>query len=115
MIDVDIDGLALAMRVKRGSKGLRLVAAEVGEVSPSTLSRVENGSLPDLLTYVRLCRWLGAPLDAFVPAPVAEAREPILAHLRTDRTLSPETSRALRELVLSLHADAARFVGSPDN
>lgn len=106
MEEFHAERLALAVREKRGDKGLRLVAAEVGATSASTLSRVENGHLPDLLTYIRLCRWLGVGLDAFVP--VREHREAIPAHLRCDRTLDPRTASALRELVLA----ASRLLAS---
>lgn len=47
---------------------LREAAAEVG-LSAATLSRVERQSLPDLPTYIKLCRWLGVPLEHFVKTP----------------------------------------------
>ncbi|WP_366146292.1 helix-turn-helix domain-containing protein, partial [Crocosphaera sp.] len=40
---LDIERLTNLVRSKRGSRGLRETAAEIGNVSPSTISRVENG------------------------------------------------------------------------
>jgi transcriptional regulator with XRE-family HTH domain len=50
----------LAQRIQehRAGKGIREAAGEVG-VSPATLSRVENGKVPGLETFSKICRWLG--------------------------------------------------------
>lgn len=106
--------LALAITDQRGDMGLRNLAATIGNVSASTLSRIEGGALPDLLTYVRICRWLGVSLDTFVPE---QPREAIPAHLRCDRTLDPRTATALRELVVAaqrLLAGARSNAEAPD-
>ena len=42
---------------KRGKVGIRTTAREIG-LSPATLSRVENGQLPDLANFTKLCQWL---------------------------------------------------------
>jgi transcriptional regulator with XRE-family HTH domain len=41
----------------RGLKGLN--------VSHSTISRLENGKLPDILTYAKICRWMEKPLETY--------------------------------------------------
>ena len=57
--------LAKLIKVKRVGKSLRDVTDEIG-VSPSTLSRVERGSLPDMDTFLSLCDWLDvAPREFF--------------------------------------------------
>lgn len=35
-------------------------------VSKPTLSRIERGYKPDLVTYANLCDWLGVPMNHFV-------------------------------------------------
>jgi hypothetical protein len=45
---LDIEKLSSLVRSKRGNKGLRDIAKEIGNVSSSTLSRVENGKIPDI-------------------------------------------------------------------
>ena len=42
---------------KRGALGVRAAAKEIG-ISPATLSRVENGNLPDLQNFKLICEWL---------------------------------------------------------
>jgi transcriptional regulator with XRE-family HTH domain len=109
---VDIRRLAALLKAKRGRRGLREVAAEIGDVSASTLSRVELGKVPDLDTFVRICQWLSVPPDQFFPARAqqeagAEAQavrgmstpEIITAHLRADRELAPETADALATMI----------------
>lgn len=39
--------------------GMRVCADEIG-ISPATLSRIERGKLPDILTFAKLCKWLCA-------------------------------------------------------
>ena len=39
---------------RRGNEGIREFAKKIG-VSPATLSRVENGKLPDLETFSKIC------------------------------------------------------------
>lgn len=107
--EINIRELAAMMRARRGKRGLRLVAEEIGGVSASTLSRVEQGKLPDLATYLRICRWLGVAPERFTdmntssgmdlsPADASTARI-IAAHLRADRTLDPKTAEALITMI----------------
>jgi transcriptional regulator with XRE-family HTH domain len=96
------------LRERRGGRGVRDVATEIG-VSPATLSRVEGGKLPDLLTFRKLCAWLRVD-----PAEILEISEggssvPVSAvHLRADVLLSPETARDLGQLILAAHKELAR-------
>lgn len=106
------DTAALSARVKtrRGSRPMRAVAAEIGGVSISTLSRVENGHAPDMDTFLALCDWLAAsPLEFFPEAQVATASmEPISrieVALRSDPALSADFVSALVRLIILLHRD----------
>jgi len=107
--EIDIHKLAALVRTKRGKRGLRETAQEIGGVSVSTLSRVELGKIPDLGIFLRLCRWLGVSPQQFVseaahvdpqePAPTVSTPEMIVAHLRADRTLDPHTAEALSTMI----------------
>lgn len=107
--EIDIHKLASLVLAKRGKRGLRETAKEIGDVSVSTLSRVEQGKIPDLGTFLRLCRWLGVSPEQFTgeglqgnsqtPAPTASTPEIIVAHLRADRTLDPHTAEALSTMI----------------
>lgn len=111
---VDSHHLAARVIAKRGSRGLRGTAAEIGGISASTLSRVEAGKLPDLDTFLRLCRWLGASPEEFTgeaapeqPAEDTPRLDAIAAHLRADRTLDRATAQALERMVRLAYQAAA--------
>ena len=65
---------------RRGGRGVREFAKEIG-ISPATLSRIENGKLPDIETFSKICSYLkldpaeilqvelGAPGRMSVPSP----------------------------------------------
>ncbi len=100
---MDIDKLAFMIKSKRGDKGLRVLATELGSISSSTLSRIEQGHLPDIDTYVVLCKWLGVSTDYFIlndePKPSRTTVENIEFHLRADKTLPPKTAEALMTMI----------------
>lgn len=117
-MELNINELAKQLRAKRGTRGLRAVAQEIGDISASTLSRVEQGKIPDLDTFLRLCRWLGASPDQFTSAtretPEDKDRDgestqqTVIAHLRADRTLDPATAEALARMIEMAYAAAER-------
>ncbi|WP_380783478.1 helix-turn-helix domain-containing protein [Sphingomonas sp. R86520] len=88
---------------KRGARGIRAAAAEA-EVSPATLSRVENGNLPDLATFAKICRWLDVDPARFLGVEKdtgVVASERAVAHFRKKATVSKETATSLGALILS--------------
>ena len=97
--------LAEMLKKKRGSRGLRDVAKEisdnVGEVSSSTLSRIEQGNLPDIETYITICKWLEVPTSFFTGDYKEEfsSQQKILSHLRADKDLPPDTAAALLQMI----------------
>ena len=107
--EIDIHKLAALVRTKRGKRGLRETAQEIGGISISTLSRIEQGKIPDIGTFLRICRWLGVSPEQLVsdavhvdpqePAPTVSTPEMIVAHLRADRTLDPHTAEALSTMI----------------
>ena len=104
--EIDILKLAHQIKEKRGKRGLREAAQEIGNVSASTLSRIEQGKVPDLDTFIRICRWLDVSTDYFTKSD-SEAdvgndfREPevVSLHFRADRTLDPKTIKALANMI----------------
>src|SRR5713226_5220364 len=100
------------LRERRGGRGVRDVATEIG-VSPATLSRVEGGKLPDLLTFRKLCTWLKVDpaeileiSDEKNPAPIPAPAAAV--HLRADVLLSPEAAGDLAHLILAAQRELAR-------
>ncbi|HEX4204135.1 MAG TPA: UDP-N-acetylglucosamine 1-carboxyvinyltransferase [Ktedonobacteraceae bacterium] len=63
---LDTQQLAALLKAKRGERGLREIAQEMGEVSPATLSRIENGKMLDVETFLRVCDWLQVTPQQFI-------------------------------------------------
>jgi len=88
---------------KRGKVGIRATAREIG-LSPATLSRVENGHLPDLANFTKICRWLEVdPARVLGFAPETLDRPVAAVHFRTEATVSLPTAEALQELIIKAH------------
>ncbi len=70
---LDTQQLATLLKAKRGQRGLREIAQEIGNVSPATLSRIENGKMLDVETFLSVCDWLQAAPQQFIkeePSPM---------------------------------------------
>ncbi|MBX0291696.1 helix-turn-helix domain-containing protein [Hymenobacter sp. HSC-4F20] len=117
--EINIKALAEAIQRHREEKKLTVRAAslEMESVSSSTLSRVERGSLPDLDTYMRICRWLSVDPAYFANEPALKkelGREPVLqtediiVHLRADKLLTQQTREALITMIEVAYAASRR-------
>jgi transcriptional regulator with XRE-family HTH domain len=97
--------LGVRVKEKRGSRKLREVAKEIG-ISPATLMRIENGRVPDLGTFGKVCKWLDIdprPLLG-LQSKLEVNEEPtvnqVSAHLKLDQNPKPETVNALAKMIL---------------
>lgn len=105
MTTLNTELLASMLKEKRGKTGLRTIAEEIEGVSVATLSRIEQGKIPDVDTFIKICRWLGVPTDTFVirqPSKTVshtDNQQAIVAHLRADRELETDTIQMLVKLV----------------
>ena len=99
MAKINSQKLSEMIKSKRGKNGLREAAKEIGDVSPSTLSRIELGNLPDIDTYFRICRWLEVSTDFFTEVAENTTERKIVAHLRADKALPSEISEALVKMI----------------
>lgn len=102
METLPIQDLGRLIAKKRGTRGIRSAAAEA-EVSSATLSRVENGNVPDLATFAKICRWLDVDPAIFLGIETSEApaRQAAVVHFRKKKTFSPETAESLAQLILA--------------
>jgi len=97
------------IKENRGNKGLRETAKEIGEISATTLSRLENEHLPDIQTYLRVCNWLNVPSDFFqqtdnnISSP--SQKRTIIAHLRADKLLPKKNATALINMIELAYAE----------
>jgi len=115
--------LGALVKTKRGERKLREIAHEIG-IGPATLMRIENGRIPDVTTYAKICRWLDIDPGALLGFDRASATPPssetqqfvavsLFAHLRADRTPSPETAQALARMILLAAQSQSRAVKDP--
>ena len=111
---MDVLRLGQLVREKRGDQGIRAAAQDAG-VSPATLSRVERGHVPDMLTFQKLCSWLtldpaevlGTSSVAAPTTPAAHDLAPAV-HFRADVTYTPQAAGDLALLILAAHAEIVR-------
>jgi transcriptional regulator with XRE-family HTH domain len=102
--------LGALVRKKRGVRKLRETAGEIG-IGPATLMRVENGRIPDLETFGKICNWLEIDPGSFLgfsaqtetkSTDAGSGEPPVLvtAHLRAEQTPEAATVNALARMIL---------------
>lgn len=85
---------------KRGDQGLRATAKEI-DISSSTLSRIENGHLPDLETFKKICDWLEVnPGDVLGSKATNNEINRASIHFKVNKTLDPTIAKALAEMII---------------
>ncbi len=104
---ISLTNLGAMVKQKRGTRGIREVAKEIG-ISTATLSRIENGKLPDLETFSKACLWLGVDGGEVLGcSKKEEASSSVNAvpsfHLKTEKNTSKEAATALAEMILAAH------------
>jgi transcriptional regulator with XRE-family HTH domain len=100
---LDTKALAERLRAKRGKRGLREISEEMNGIGISTLSRIENGKVPDVETFLAICHWLQASPSEFIKKPEGDTTtdpiDEVEGHLRADRDLDPELAHVLAEFM----------------
>jgi len=104
---INFPQLAKLVRAQRGGRGLRETAEQIGDVSPSTLSRIEGERINDMTmsTFLRVCDWLEVdPAGLLIVPETAKSAElseadAIELQLRAARDLSPQTVNLLAEFI----------------
>jgi len=107
--DISLSTIGRTVAIRRGNRGIREVAKEIG-ISTATLSRIENGNLPDLETFSRLCRWLNIDAGKILGCSQKKEHEtkpstPITAHFKANKTLSQKAAQALADLIIIAQAN----------
>lgn len=95
--------LSSTIKSKRGTKGLRDTAKEI-DISSATLSRVELGNLPDVETFIKICKWVGVSTDTFIigkkpTRSELSEKDKIVYQLRSSQELDSETINAMVAMV----------------
>lgn len=113
---IDFARLAKLMKAKRGDRGLREIAVEIGDISPSTLSRIEGERVTDmaLSTFLLICNWLKiAPWELTEqthdnPPPDLDVADSLELQLRAAPDLDPQTARLLAEMFKAAYREAKK-------
>src|ERR1700746_822528 len=99
-----LENLGRLLREKRGDRGIREVAREIG-ISHATPARVERGHLPDLENYQKICRWMGIEISSVTGMASKKESTPVAqVHFRKAPTISPKTAQALAQMILAAQA-----------
>jgi transcriptional regulator with XRE-family HTH domain len=101
---LNTEKFASAIKSRRGKQGLRDTAEEIGQISAATLSRIEQGKLPDVETFIRICKWLKLPTDTFITGRKSSTselpeKERIAFQLRSSKELDRDTVSALLSML----------------
>lgn len=102
---IDVNALVAALDATRRQRGLSWrKLAEEADVSPSTLTRMQQGKSPDVNTFAALTQWLNMAAENFTKAQHGKAEEPevlavVSTLLRGKKKMSPKAIHALQELV----------------
>lgn len=107
MEDIKLEQISIAIKDKRGNRGLREVAQEIG-ISHATLSRIEGGKQPDLETFSKICNWLNInpakvlnyQENSHSNSPPSKFKHTIAVQFRANKDLSPETANKLGEMII---------------
>lgn len=89
---MNINELAPLVLRRRGNMGVRAAAKEIG-ISPTTLTRIEKGHVPDVGTLNKLGEWLGEEPSKFTGIGDLQIA------FKYKKAVPPKTARALADLI----------------
>lgn len=87
-----IEDIAHLVARRRGNMGVRAAAKEIG-ISPTTLSRIENGHVPDIGTLDKVCNWLGEDTSQFTGVGNLQIA------FKNRKAVPPPTAKSLANLI----------------
>ena len=93
---MELNDLGNRVAQTRGNMGLRAAAAEIG-ISPTTLSKVERGHIPDMKTLEKVCSWIGESPDRFT------AVGGLQIAFKKDSAVPQSTSKSLANAIQLAH------------
>ncbi len=100
---INIDLLAEKVKLKRGTKGLRVAAKEIGGITYTVLHNIEKGKMPKLESYLKICNWLEVSADYFTPrykhANTILTKDAVLKFITADHSLDSSTANAIVKII----------------
>jgi transcriptional regulator with XRE-family HTH domain len=102
-MEITLETLGINLAKFRNEKGvaIRQAAQEIG-TSPTTLTRIEKGNIPDIETFKKICNWMDADPGAVLNSnSSSNIKTPTVAvHFRKPQTLKPEIASALANMLI---------------
>lgn len=89
---MELGDLGNLLARRRGNMGVRAAAKEIG-ISPSTLSRIEKGHVPDVGTLEKVCEWLGEDTSKFTGVGNLQIA------FKNRKAVPPKTAQSLATLI----------------
>ena len=89
---MELEDIGNLLARRRGNMGVRAAAREIG-ISPSTLSRIENGHVPDVATLEKVCAWLEEDTSKFTGVGNLQIA------FKNKKALPPRTAQSLATLI----------------
>ena len=83
--------------------GVRAAAKEIG-ISPTTLSRIERGHVPDVRTLEKVCEWMGEEAEKFTGVGNLQIA------FKNKKAVPPATARSLAKLIKEASEDFAEKI-----
>jgi transcriptional regulator with XRE-family HTH domain len=93
---MELKELAARVVQTRGTMGIRAASAEIG-ISPTTLSKVERGHIPDMKTLEKICDWIGESPHS------VRAMDGIQVVFKKDAAVSESTAKSLANAIQLAH------------
>lgn len=113
---IDFARLSKLVKAKRGNRGLREIAEEIGNISPSTLSRIEGERVDDVATstLLSICDWLDVAPSEIIknagegPAPEMDLLDTVDLGLRAKKDLDPTMAKMLAQMFKAAYLEAQK-------
>jgi transcriptional regulator with XRE-family HTH domain len=101
-MDLKIEDFGRRIVEHRRPSGVRAAAEAIG-ISPATLSRIENGQVPDLATFAKICVWLGDDPSKYLGTGRRSETSPnATVHLRKKNTSTVATATSLGAMIIAV-------------
>lgn len=103
MAQKTLASLGALVRERRGANKLRETAKTI-DIGVATLMRVENGRIPDLETFGKICKWLEEEPGSFLGFAPKERKDNheaqfASAHFKADREPEAATLQVLAKMI----------------
>src|SRR5687768_10192351 len=113
---IDFAKLSKLVKAKRADRGLREIAEEIGDISPSTLSRIEGERVDDVATstLLRICDWLDVAPSEIIkdagnsPPPEIDLPAYVDLNLRANKKIDPIKGKMLSEMFQAGYREAEK-------